>query len=157
MNPFRTSRCRQKISSRFKPQGAALLEVLVGLAILMTGLLLSAAIFPASLEAQREAEVLAKASFFAQMKVEEIRRDDTADHVLYQAIVARDTPTSPITFTQDSRLTYSFSGRSMQYLGDPTDTSDPRGADGTGRVIIRYAPKYRPTEDVIYELRFGEN
>lgn len=157
MNPS-TTRCSLVLSMPRSPlNGATLLEVLVALAILMTGLLLSAALFPTTLEAQRHAELLTKASFLAEMKAEEIRRDDTSDHVLHQAITARDTPTSPVVFIQEPKLTYSFSGRSLQYLDDPNSTTDPRASDGTARVIIRYAPEYRPTEDVVYELRFGEN
>lgn len=132
----------------------SLLEVLVGLSILSAGLLAILAIFPYTLRAQREAELLTIAASLAQMKAEEIRRDDDLEKSLVNEIKNMTEPSAPITFPSESRLAYSFSGQTIQYARgyDPTD---PRTAPGVARVIIRYAAEYRPSQDVVYELRFN--
>jgi prepilin-type N-terminal cleavage/methylation domain-containing protein len=133
--------------------GYSLLEVLVALAILLAGVVAIVQYFPRTLSASAEAAFVSEASMFAQMKSEEIRRDDDTSGTLVAAIAARTTPTDPIPFTQEPNLTYSFSGVS---LIDPVDDpGDSRDDTGVARVIIRYAPDYKPTQEVVYELRFG--
>lgn len=134
-------------------RGLSLLEVLVAAGILTAGMLSILAIFPYTVKAQTDAELLTKAATLAQMKAEEIRRDDSTDARLVQAIQDLAAPTAPIAFLNEPRLTYSFSGQTILYQ-DVTNPGDPRIAGGVARVIIRYAPTYRPTQDVIYELRF---
>ena len=134
--------------------GFTLLEVLVALAILIAGLLALAASFPLMLQSGRDAELITIAAALAQQKAEEIRRDDSADHRLVTAIRNRATPTDPIVFPLEPRLEYSFSGKTILYA-TVTDPNDPRAVSGVARVIIRYAPNYRPSQDVIDELRFN--
>jgi prepilin-type N-terminal cleavage/methylation domain-containing protein len=134
-------------------RGFTLIEVLVGLSILTAGVLAIMAIFPVLLRTQAEAEMLTIAASLAQMKAEEIRRDDDRNGSLVTAIRNLTEPTTPLVFPHERRLTYSFSGRSLRY--GSVDASDPRGSDGVARVIIRYAPDFRPSQDVVYEFRFN--
>jgi type II secretory pathway pseudopilin PulG len=134
-------------------EGFSLLEVLVGLGILTAGLLAVMAVFPAVFKSQKEAEILTIAASLAQMKGEEIRRDDSANGTLIGAIEDLTEPSAPIVFPNEPRLEYSFSGRSIMFANSPVP-NDPRGLPDVARVIIRYAPSYRPGQDVIYELRF---
>ena len=55
----------------------SLLEVMVALGILTAGILSIMAIFPYTIKAQQEGELLSEAAALAQMKAEEIRRDDS--------------------------------------------------------------------------------
>jgi len=130
-----------------------LLEVLVGLGILTAGLLAIIAVFPYTLRSQRDAELLSIAASLAQMKAEQVRRDSRPNGQLMRAIRSLTAPTTPITFPDERRLTYSFSGRTIMFanIGDPADL---RAAPNIPRVLIRYSPSYRPSQDVIYELRF---
>lgn len=134
--------------------GFTLIEVLVGLAILVAGILAVAAVFPYTFKAQREAEVLTIGVSLAQMKAEEIRRDDSRDGKLVQAIRQMSEPSAPLVFPHEPRLSYSFCGKSLLYQANSNEPGDQRGASGVARVIIRYAPNYRPSQDVVYELRF---
>lgn len=135
--------------------GFSLLEVLVSLAILLIGIVAIIFFFPQSLESARRAEDRTKAAVLAQMKAEEIRRDDDTSNTLVNIIRNRTTPTDPITFAQEPDLAYQFSGTSILYQGE----EGPAGESGVARVIIRYAPEYRRStntnRDVLYELRFG--
>jgi prepilin-type N-terminal cleavage/methylation domain-containing protein len=132
--------------------GFSLIEVLVGLAILAAGLIAIAAIFPTTLQAGRDAELITRATGLAQQKAEEIRRDNDREGRLIAEIRARTTPTDPLVFPNEPRLEYSFSGTSLLY---PFNAADPRSTPGIARVIIRYAPSYRPHQEVLYELRFN--
>ncbi len=137
-----------------RARGFSLLEVLVALAILTAGVLAIAAVYPKTLQAGNESQILTEAAALAQMKAEEIRRDNDRDGRLLDAIKALDNPTEPVRFPREPRLTYSFSNRSLLYAAD---ASDPRAAPGVPRVIIRYAADYRQSQDVVYELRFDQN
>jgi prepilin-type N-terminal cleavage/methylation domain-containing protein len=145
----------QRLSTNaHRHSGFTLLEVLVGLSILTAGILSIMAIFPLMLRVQTDAEVLAIGASLAQMKAEEIRRDDDRNGSLVGAIRNMSTPSDPITFPREPRLAYSFSGRSLMY-SSAANPDDPRAADGVARVIIRYSASFRPSQDVIYELRFN--
>ncbi len=134
--------------------GYSLVEVLVSMAILLAGLLAILNFFPQSFRANADAAIKAKASLYAQTKAEEIRRDWTQADLLVTTIRNLPAPTAPIVFPEDTRLSYSFCGVSVI---DPIDTpGDVRDDYGVARVIIRYAASYRPSEEVIYELRFAE-
>lgn len=135
-------------------RGYSLLEVLVSLAILLAGVLAIIFFFPKALESRNQSALLTSGAMLAQMKAEEIRRDDDTTGTLIAAIVSRTEPTAPIVFAQEPRLSYSFHGESVIY--DPSDS--PRGDAGVARVIILNSQ--RPTaairrQDVVYELRFG--
>ena len=128
-----------------------MIEVLVALGILLAGILAVAAVFPYTLQAQRDAEVLSLAGALAQMKVEEIRRDDSADGKLVQAIKDLAEPTAPIVFPNEPRLSYSFSGRPLVKAADVSTSASIAPA----WVIVRYDKNYRPSQDVVYELAFN--
>lgn len=134
-------------------RGFSLIEVVVSFAILTAGLLSVLAVFPLTLRSQSKAELLTIAASLAQMKAEEIRRDDSTDGALVKAIINLDAETDPIVFPHEKRLTYSFWGRSVRYRGL---ANDPRAADGVARVIIRLSPEYNSGKDVVYELRFAD-
>jgi type II secretory pathway pseudopilin PulG len=141
-------------------RGATLLEVLLAVGILMAGMASLVAMFPAMLNGERDAEILTEAVALAQLKAEEIRRDDYSRHDLRLAIQDMTTSTTtPIAFPQEPRLTYSFSGKTLRYASilasDPT-TTDTRAKSGIARVIIRCAPSYKASQDVIYELPFSD-
>lgn len=136
-------------------RGVSLLEAIVSLSILLVGIIMILTFFPRFLVAARDAEMETKAVMLAQLKAEEIRRDDDTSGTLVMAIRNLTVPTQPMQFTQAPELAYQFSGRSILYEGQT-----PEGDDGVARVIIRYAPQFRvsnnPDHDVLYELRFGQ-
>lgn len=144
----------RSFSATFYRRGLTLVEVMVSLAILLVGILTIVYFFPSSLEAAAVAEDRTKAAVLAQMKAEEIRRDDDQNNTLIETIRQLNTPTIAVTFPQEPTLAYQFSGRSILYEGET-----PAGDPGIARVIIRYAPEFRqsnnPDRDVLYELRFG--
>jgi Tfp pilus assembly protein PilV len=132
----------------------SLLEVLVSLAILLAGILTIVNYFPLSLRANNRAAMLSDAALLAQMKAEEIRRDHLSSPDFLNQIRTLRKPTEPIQFAQNPILAYCFCGVS---LIDPVDDPDVTADDvGVARIIIRYDKSYRPTQDVIYELRFDE-
>lgn len=137
-----------------KKRGVSLLEAIVSLSILLGGIVMILLVFPRFLVAANEAELETKAVMLAQMKAEEIRRDDDTSGTLVNAIRNLTEPTYPVEFAQESQLAYQFSGTSILYTG-----TSPAGDAGVPRVIIRYSPNFRvsssPNKDVLYELRFG--
>ncbi len=142
------------ISRHSNQRAVSLLEAIVALTILLVGIVLILMLFPRFLISAREAELETKAVLLAQMKAEEIRRDDDTSNTLVMAIRNLNTPTAPVTFTQEPDLAYQFSGTTLLYGGET-----PEGDAGVARVIIRYSPTFRtstsPNKDVLYELRFG--
>jgi type II secretory pathway pseudopilin PulG len=136
-------------------RGYSLLEVLVSLAVLLTGVVMIIYFFPQFLRAASDAEFKSRAAMLAQLKSEEIRRDDSTTRTLITQIQNLTTPTPYIEFTQEPRLSYAFSGQSEVF--DLSQT--PQGDVGVARVIIKYSSSYRnsnpPTKDILYELRFG--
>jgi type II secretory pathway pseudopilin PulG len=134
--------------------GYSLVEILVSMAVLLAGLLAIVNFFPQSLRANSDATTRARAALLAQTKAEEIRRDWTSTSPFPVTIRSLTLPTDPVVFPEDTRLSYSFCGVSLL---DPVDTpDDPRDDHGVARVIVRYAASFRPSADVIYELRFAE-
>lgn len=135
--------------------GYTLLEVLVSLAVLMAGVLAILFLLPTTMRAGADAGFLTEAALLAQMKAEEIRRDDDAftSGTMVTAIAAMTDPTPPVPFPQNPRLSYSFSGQSL--LHTTNDPADPRDDPNVARVIVRYSASYRSSQDVVYELRFS--
>lgn len=135
-------------------RGLTLIEVMISLAILLIGILAVVWFFPQSLQTAARSEYVSKAAVLAQMKAEELRRDDDTTNTLISAIAQLQSPTEPIVFSQEPNLAYQFSGRSILYEGET-----PAGDAGVARVIVRYSPQYRtsnnPNKDVLYELRFA--
>lgn len=140
-----------------RSRGFSLLEILVSLAILLAGVVTVLFLFPNTLRAGSQAALRSEAALLAQMKAEEIRRDDDAysSGTLVTAIANRTEPTDTIPFPQQPNLTYSFSGKSLLYPENSTEISAALWAPGVARVIVRYAPQYRQSQDVVHELRFS--
>ncbi|MGF1573972.1 MAG: prepilin-type N-terminal cleavage/methylation domain-containing protein [Sumerlaeia bacterium] len=134
-------------------KGFTLIEVLVGLVILLTGIIGIVQLFPQSLKANQEAELRGAAIMLAQQKVEELRRDGDALNMIVNQVQALNTPTVPISWPLDPRLTYSYSGMSL--IDPDNDPGDPRDDPFVARIIVRLAADYDPEQRVIYELRFG--
>lgn len=135
-------------------QGYSLVEVLVSMVILLVGILAILNFFPQSLRANANAAIRAQAALLAQAKAEEVRRDSSASTPLIQTIRTLTVPTTPVPFVEDSRLSYSFCGVSL--LAPVDNPGDPRDDYGVARVIVRYNQAFRPSEDILFELRFAE-
>ena len=135
-------------------RGVTLLEAIVSLSILLVGIVLILQLFPRFLISARDAELETKAVLLAQMKAEEIRRDDDTSGTLVNSIRNLTAPTAPVEFVQEPDLAYQFCGTSLLYAG-----TTPAGDPNVARVIVRYAPSFRqsssPNKDILYELRFG--
>ncbi len=139
-------------ASKRQGSGYTLLEVLVALAILVVGVVGILQFFPPSLRASSEASLRGRAVLLAQQKAEEIRRDSDSGGILIDNIATSGDPTDPIPFQEDDRLVYQFYNQSLRVPdGDP---SDPEFAPGVPRVIVSYNEQFRPSGDVLYELRF---
>ena len=142
-------------------RGFSMLEVVVSMAILLAGIAAIATFFPMSVRHNQRAVDVSTAAYVAQMKAEEIRRDDSANHRLVREIRQLTDPTKPVTFPLDSRFAYSFCGRSM--IDDATETGGGASGSGIARVIIIYSPEFKPRpdlfspkENILFELRFYE-
>ncbi|MBN1901582.1 hypothetical protein JW926_09700 [Candidatus Sumerlaeota bacterium] len=130
----------------------SLLEVLVSVAILLAGVISIVNFFPMSLQAQRRAGDVSRAAFLAQLKAEEIRRDNDRFDNLINAIRALRSPSRIITFPNDNRFAYCFSGISL--IDSRDDPDDPRDDYNVPRVIVMYSLEYRGKNEILYELRF---
>lgn len=136
-----------------RPERAySFLEILISLVIFLAGILAILNFFPVSVRAAARAEHLTVATLLAQQKAEEIRRDNDAAGLMIDGIRTRTDPTDPVVFPQDDRFTYSLSGRSL--LDSADDADNPADDFFVPRVIVRYNPTYRPSAEVVYELRF---
>jgi Tfp pilus assembly protein PilV len=128
-------------------RGVSILEILVSLAVLFVGVVAIVNYFPFSIRASNDAAYLSQAAMLAQMKAEEVRRDnDQLSNIMNQIRFQTD-PTVPIPFMQQPNLSYSFGGISQ---------IDATNSPFTPRVIIRYSKEYRPSQDVVFELKFQE-
>ncbi|MCX7018950.1 MAG: prepilin-type N-terminal cleavage/methylation domain-containing protein [Candidatus Sumerlaeota bacterium] len=132
-----------------------LLEILVALAILLAGILPIVLLLPQAFQTRRDAEYMTQAGLLAQLKAEEIRRDDDSTGTMTRRIAQLGAPTPPIAFAQTPGLSYSFYGKSFLY----SSSESPQGDPNVARVIILKTPAATPatvnSKDVIYELRFG--
>jgi type II secretory pathway pseudopilin PulG len=151
-----------KPAPRFRPAAAArgtrafsIAEIVVSLAILMAGIVAIASFFPMTLRHNQRAVDSSIAAYLAQLKAEEIRRDQNADVSgvnLIDAIQSRTAPTDPVTFAPDPRFAYSFCGQSLLNPKEPP----------SARVIVGYSKKFRPRlkvlepgdADILFELVF---
>ena len=131
-------------------RGYSLLEVIVAVGIFAIGIIGILQFFPPALRASSEASLRGAAALLAQQKAEEIRRDDDQAGSLIEAITFLEEPTGPVTAPFDDRLVYQFHSRSL--LSD--EPPPPPGTPGVPHAIIRYNPEFRPSADVLYELRF---
>ncbi|MDX2176031.1 MAG: prepilin-type N-terminal cleavage/methylation domain-containing protein [Candidatus Sumerlaeia bacterium] len=133
-------------------RGFTFTEVLVALLVFLIGIVGVWAVFPAALKSVRESSAKGRAILLAQQKVEEMRRDANLANSLINEISALPAPSTALPMPTDDSLTYSFSGESLQF--PVPDASEPASTPGVPRVIVRYAPDFRDTEPVLYELRF---
>ncbi|MCC6546317.1 prepilin-type N-terminal cleavage/methylation domain-containing protein [Candidatus Sumerlaeota bacterium] len=134
-------------------RGYTLAEVIVALAILLIGVVGVLQFFPVSLKATTEAALKSEAALLAQRKVEELRRDDDRLGTTVRTIQLSGAPTTPVPFPEDTRLAYQFSSRSLIY--DNVDTvGTPEDDFGVARIVVRYNTEFRPSAEVLYELRF---
>ena len=141
---------------RTRRAALSLLEVLISMAVLLVGVVIIAMQFPRAILAKTEVGYKTRAILLAQAKAQEIRRDNNTSNTLIAAIQSLTAPTPPIVFPEEPNLAYQFSSVS---LIDPDDDpaspdDDPRDDPGVARVIVRYADGYRPSQDILYELRF---
>ena len=130
-----------------------LVEVIVALAVLLLGIVGILQFYPPSLRASSEAALKSRAALLAQEKVEELRRDSDQLGSLIRAIQISTAPTAPVPFPEDTRLAYQFFSRSLRL--DNRDTfGDVEDDFGVARIIVRYNTEFRPSGEVLYELRF---
>ncbi len=125
-----------------------LVEVLVSMTILLIGIVAIAGFFPARMRQNQRAMDTSTAAYLAQLKAEELRRDNAPGGAARDAIRAiknLTNPTPPVAFGFDQRFAYSFSGVSVQ---------NPDAPKRVARVIVRYNQAFRPQQEVLYELAF---
>ena len=134
---------RRRRRSRAGRRGITILETIVSLLVFLVGIVALLNYFPHSLQTYHDAMDVSVAALLANMKAEEVRRDDDRVGTLRSAIALLDGPTAPITFPQETRMAYSFSGRSLLA---------PEEEPGVARVIIRYAGAFDPGQKVLYEM-----
>ncbi len=143
-----------KCQSVSRRRAYSLLEVLVSVAILLAGILSIVNLFPMSLRAQHRAADVSHAAFLAQLKAEEIRRDDDRLNSMMNAIRGLRAPTEILTFPNDSRFAYCFCGISL--IDPRDDADDPRDDYNVPRVIIMYSKEYKGENEILYEMRFDQ-
>jgi len=132
--------------------GFSLVEVVVAMAVLLIGVVGILQFLPPSLRASSEAALRGQAALLAQAKVEELRRDERQSGEMINSIRNLSEPTDLVVFPEDDRLAYQFHSRSIRY---PEDSASEVDDDfGVPRVIVRYNPTFRPSSDVLFELRF---
>ena len=133
-----------RVSSR---RGLTIIEIVVSMAVLLTGIVAIVSFFPRNLHQNQRISDTSVAVYLAQMKAEEIRRDNSGEITLIEEIQAMQAPSPPITFPFEPRFAYSLSGVSLR---------DPDGPRGIARVIVRYSPNFRPEQEILYELAFDK-
>lgn len=126
-------------------RGYSLVEVVVAVMILLIGIVGVVEFIPPSLRAASESTLRGRAALLAQERLEELRRDANQSDDVFTAMHALPGPTAPLVFAQDSRMAYQFSPRSLL---DGTDTTTDL------YVVVRYAADFRPSAEILYELRF---
>ncbi len=130
-------------------RGYTLMEVLVSMAILLTGILAIAGFFPRALDNNTRSADLSIAAFIAQSKAEMIRLSNEEFAGLPSSAIdyLADLPTmtDPVVYGLDPRFSYRFSGETFLYANDPSVTT------GVARVIIVYTDE---PDTPIYELAF---
>ncbi len=132
--------------------GYSLLEVIIAMAVLLAGVVGVMQLFPPTLDAANRASLTSKAALLAQQKAEEIRRDRDQQASIITEIENLTAPTTLTPFPNDDRLAYQYHSRSV--LDPVDDPGDPRDDFGVARVIVRYNPAFRPSDEVLFEMRF---
>lgn len=119
--------------------------------ILATGIVAIVSFFPMSLRQNHLAIDKSIAAYLAQMKAEELRRDNNAGGALIDEIKEMRVETPRATFPIDKRFAYSFTGLSIP---DPADPGNPASNHQVALIVVRYSRDYRATEDFLYRLAF---
>lgn len=134
-------------------RGLSLVEVVVALSIFLFGVVALLNFFPLKLRTGTDSAVLTEAVLLAQLKAQEIRRDNGPGSNFYDWIRAQTTPQPPggIPFGQNPALRYAFCGRSV--IDSIDDPGVPEDDYSVPRIIILSTHSRRP-DDVVYELRF---
>jgi prepilin-type N-terminal cleavage/methylation domain-containing protein len=131
-------------------RGFTLIEALVALTILLTGIVAIISFFPMSIQQNQRAVDTSIAAYLAQMKAEEIRREVryvTGPPSLIDEIEGLPVPSPPLTFPLNPRFAYSFCGESQLRPGTFPNVA---------RVIVQYDQGFRPQQEILYELAFDE-
>ncbi len=135
-------------------RGFTIVEVAVALAIFLFGVVALLNFFPVKIRAGADAALLTEAVFLAQLKAQEVRRDnDPADSFYdWMRSLTSPEPVDGIAFAQNPNLRYAFSGRSVI---DPFDEAAvPEDDFGVPRIIVISPTHASRANGVIYELRF---
>lgn len=144
---------RPRVSRR---HGLTLIEVVVALAIFLFGVVALLNVFPLKVQTGANATVLTEAVLLAQLKAQEIRRDNAPDSIffLWLRSLTSPTPAEGIPFAENPRLRYAFSGRSV--LDPIDDPGVPEDDYGVPRIIVLSPADSRFSHGVVWELRFED-
>ncbi|MBN1475893.1 prepilin-type N-terminal cleavage/methylation domain-containing protein [Candidatus Sumerlaeota bacterium] len=137
-------------------RGLTLIEVVVALAIFLFGVVALLNLFPLKVRTGADATVLTEAVLLAQLKAQEIRRDNAPDSIFFLWLRSLVSPTPPegIPFAENPRLRYAFSGRSV--LDPVDDPGVPEDDYGVPRIIVLSPTDSRFSHGVVWELRFED-
>jgi len=162
--PVRTRHFLFRGSSAF-----TLVEVLIAMGLILIGVTAAAAMLHQSVRDTQHAVDVTTAAYLAQLKAEEVRRDDNTAPSSYHRIndikaITKANATTLVTWPQDTRFAYGFCGESVTAPvgADTTATGDIKDRSGVARVIICYSMEFKPRavsqqydpKTVLYELRF---
>ncbi len=131
-------------------RASTLIEVLVAMVILLTGVVAIGNLIPMSLRQNQRTLDRSQAAFLAQLKAEEVRRDNYTTgpgRMFIDEIASSLVPTTPIDFPNNTRFAYQFSGVSE---------IDPVNNPGVARVIVSYSTSFKPNGGVLFELAFQQ-
>jgi len=131
-------------------RGLSLIEVTVAVLIFLFGIVALLNFFPFKVRSVADAADLTEAVLLAQMKAEEIRRDNAADSFFFLWLrgLTAPTPTAGIPFGQSNFLRYAFSGRSVL---DPVDDAGvPEDDYGVPRIIVFTGADATNARSVLY-------
>ncbi len=139
-----------------RDKGFTILEILVSLVILLIGILALARLFPVSLRANKQGQDIIRATFLAQQKIEELRRDnDDLTNPLIDTIRDLTTPQPAINraipFPQDPDFKYTFCGMSQIYTSGVDHPNNPDDDPNVPRIIIVW-----DNAKEIFEMRFDK-
>lgn len=124
------------MKNKWTKTGFTLIEIVISLAILSIGIVAVLSLFPVGFDAAARSTDLTKTTFFAQQKMEEIKRNG------YQ-----ETPTTTSGTFSDPRFTYTATITTMSTpnLNQVTLTvSWPYKGKTCDEAFVTFIPKYKP-------------
>lgn len=126
----------------------------MALSIFLFGVVALLNFFPLKVRTGVDAAVLTEAALLAQLKAQEVRRDNAPDSLFFLWMRSLPSPMPPegIPFGQNPDLRYAFCGRSV--LDPDDDPGVPEDDFGVPRIIILSPRHSRHANGVVYELRF---